>query len=67
MAVTDRSTRIYTFEEARAILRQSVSPAELTQRREALKDSDRFLQEMEPITGEDIKDWIRRERSEPAG
>ncbi len=64
MAVTSRPTMIYTLEEARVILKQPVSPEELAQRREALKDSDRFLHEMEPIIGEDIKDWIRRERGE---
>lgn len=67
MAVTNRPIMIYTLEEARVILKRPVSPEELAQRREALKDSDRFLQEMQPIVGEDLKDWIRREREEPTG
>ena len=64
MVVTKRVTSTYTLEEARAILKQPISPEELARRRAALRDSDRFLREMEPIVGQDIKDWIRRERGE---
>lgn len=64
MAVVKRQTMIYTLSEAQELLRQPVSQEELIRRRAALKDSDRFLCEMDPISGEDVKDWIRKERGE---
>ena len=54
MAITRRPTMTYTLEEARELLKQPVSPEELAQRREALKNSDRYLKEMKPIIGEDV-------------
>ena len=53
--------RTYTLDEARELLKQPVSQEELLQRQTALKYSDRFLKEMKPILGEDVKDWIRKE------
>jgi hypothetical protein len=55
---------IYSLEEARELLSRPVSPEELAQRREALKDSDRFIREMAPIVDVDVKDWIRELRGE---
>jgi hypothetical protein len=59
MAGTRRPTITYTLAEARELLQQPASVEEVAQRREALKDSDRFLRDMPPILGEDVKDWIR--------
>lgn len=64
MEVAKRPNRVYTLDEARELLKQPASEEELLQRQAALKDSDRFLRETDPILGEDVKDWIRRERAE---
>jgi len=64
MAVTKRPTMVYTVAEIRELLKQPVTPEEIARRKEALKNSDRYLNKTEPIVGEDLKDWIRQERGE---
>ena len=64
MAVTKRPTMVYTVAEIRELLKQPVTPEEIARRKEALKNSDRYLNETELIVGEDLKDWIRQERGE---
>lgn len=67
MTVTNRRTTLITLEEARARLKRPITLEEVVQRRAALKNSDRYLEEMDPNIGVDIKDWIRRERGTRTG
>jgi hypothetical protein len=63
-------TLLYTLEELPELLDRLAyepsSPEEIERRRKLFAKIDRFREAMEPIAG-DIKDWIRRERSEEPG
>ncbi len=62
---TKRKTvfRLSELDELKRQLQEPLNPAELKRRQWLREQSDRFLQEMEPIL-EDVKDWIRFERGE---
>jgi hypothetical protein len=64
MAITKRPTMIYTLAEIRDVLKQPTSAEDVQRRQEALDRAKKLRDEMPPIIGQDIKDWIRQERGE---
>lgn len=55
--------RLSELAELKQRLQQPLTPEERKRRQKLREQSDRFLNEMEPIPG-DVKDWIRLERGE---
>ena len=64
MAIIKRPTMIYTLAEIRDVLKQPTSAEDVQRRQEALDRAKKLRDEMPPIIGQDIKDWIRQERGE---
>jgi len=63
---TTRPRTVFSIEEVRQILSQPVTDEEIARRRQALRNSDRYIRGMKPIL-DDVKDWIRQERGEERG